>query len=159
MIYVGSDDGSVYAINATTGAKIWSYATGSPVPSSPAGANNLVYAGNTGGTLYALKASTGKKAWGYTPLHGQLHGFPRGGGRARLRRGHVLLHPRRRCGHGHASLVLPNGFYSWSTAAVVNGELYVGSSDDNICTRSAFDGSPLPEAHRVARPRRSPAAG
>ncbi len=63
----------------------WSYLAADFVTTSPAVVNGVVYfgstAGNTGGTLYALKASTGKKAWGYTPLHGQLHGFPRGGGR------------------------------------------------------------------------------
>ena len=28
VVYVGSDDGNVYALNASTGAKLWSYATG-----------------------------------------------------------------------------------------------------------------------------------
>ena len=29
VVYVGSDDGNVYALNASTGAKLWSYTTGS----------------------------------------------------------------------------------------------------------------------------------
>jgi len=35
-VYVGSDDGNLYAVNAATGAKLWSFATGAPVFSSPA---------------------------------------------------------------------------------------------------------------------------
>ena len=29
VVYIGSGDGNVYALNASTGAKLWSYATGS----------------------------------------------------------------------------------------------------------------------------------
>ena len=29
VVYVGSEDNNVYALNASTGAKLWSYATGS----------------------------------------------------------------------------------------------------------------------------------
>ena len=31
VVYVGSDDNNVYALNASTGAKLWSYATGGSV--------------------------------------------------------------------------------------------------------------------------------
>jgi glucose dehydrogenase len=34
VVYVGSDDKNVYALNATTGALLWSYATGNLVESS-----------------------------------------------------------------------------------------------------------------------------
>ena len=44
VVYVGSDDGNVYALNAATGAKLWSYATGK-LESSPAVANGVVYVG------------------------------------------------------------------------------------------------------------------
>ena len=36
VIYVGSDDGKVYALNAATGALIWSHTIGDKVPSSSA---------------------------------------------------------------------------------------------------------------------------
>ena len=41
MVYVGSEDNNVYALNATTGAKLWSYTTGGEVLSSPAVANGV----------------------------------------------------------------------------------------------------------------------
>ena len=39
IVYIGSDDSSVYALNADNGGKLWSYPTGSAVVSSPAVAN------------------------------------------------------------------------------------------------------------------------
>ena len=67
VVYFGSDDNNVYALNANTGAKLWSYATGSlAVASSPAVANGVVYVGSDDHNVYALNASTGAKLWSYT---------------------------------------------------------------------------------------------
>ena len=66
VVYVGSLDGNVYALDARTGGLLWSYATGYGVESSPAVANGVVYVGSeylgTGG-VYALDASTGALLW------------------------------------------------------------------------------------------------
>jgi outer membrane protein assembly factor BamB len=62
-VYVGANDFNVYAVSAATGAKLWSFATGSVVESSPAVANGLVYAGAGNGSLYALSAATGGMVW------------------------------------------------------------------------------------------------
>jgi outer membrane protein assembly factor BamB len=35
-VYIGSGDGNVYALNAYSGAKLWSFSTGGAVESSPA---------------------------------------------------------------------------------------------------------------------------
>ena len=66
VVYVGSYDNNVYALNASTGAKLWSYTAGSSVGSSPAVANGVVYVGSYNSNLYALDASTGAKLWSYT---------------------------------------------------------------------------------------------
>ena len=66
VVYVGSVDGNVYALKASTGAKLCSYQTGDYVFSSPAVANGVVYVGSVDGNVYALKASTGAKLWSYT---------------------------------------------------------------------------------------------
>jgi len=47
MVYVGSTDHNLYALNAHTGAELWSYTTGNWVISSPAGSNGAVYVGQT----------------------------------------------------------------------------------------------------------------
>jgi outer membrane protein assembly factor BamB len=45
---------------------LWSYTTGSGVPSSPAVVNGVVYVGSLDNNVYALNASTGAKLWNYT---------------------------------------------------------------------------------------------
>ena len=66
VVYVGSDDRNVYALNASTGAKLWSYTTGDIVYSSPAVANGVVYVGSYDDNVYALNALTGAKLWSFT---------------------------------------------------------------------------------------------
>ena len=71
VVYYGSEDsgvltGHVYALNASTGAQLWSFETGGPVDSSPAVANGVVYIGSWDHNLYALNASTGAKLWSFT---------------------------------------------------------------------------------------------
>ena len=65
VVYVGSDDDYVYALNAATGAKIWSYQTGSAVEDSPSVADGVVYIGSDDHYVYALNASTGGKIWSF----------------------------------------------------------------------------------------------
>jgi len=55
-VYVGSYDNKTYCLNASTGAKIWSYTTGSCVVSSPAVADGKVYVGSLDGKVYAFGA-------------------------------------------------------------------------------------------------------
>jgi PQQ-like domain len=44
----------VYALDANTGAELWSYTTGGAVYSSPAVANGMVYIGSDDGKLYCF---------------------------------------------------------------------------------------------------------
>lgn len=61
-LYLGSDDGNVYAIDAQSGAVIWSYATGGVVRSSPAVVLNadvasdpIVIVGSFDGSMYYIR--------------------------------------------------------------------------------------------------------
>jgi outer membrane protein assembly factor BamB len=54
LVYVGSCDDSVYALNANTGAIVWSYATGNAIFSSPAVSNGVVYVGCLNAPLFAF---------------------------------------------------------------------------------------------------------
>jgi len=65
VVYIGSRDNKVYALNARTGHKLWSYRTGDWVLSSPAVASGIVYVGSQDGKVYALNARTGTKLWIY----------------------------------------------------------------------------------------------
>jgi outer membrane protein assembly factor BamB len=77
VVYAGSTDGSLYALDAGTGVLLWSYATGTPV-GSPAVAYGLVFFGGSLG-LYAANARTGELRWSYscggTPAPAVLSGL------------------------------------------------------------------------------------
>jgi outer membrane protein assembly factor BamB len=62
VVYFGCSN-SLYALNASTGAKLWSFATGGAVTSSPAVANGVIYFSSD--NLYALNATTGAKLWSF----------------------------------------------------------------------------------------------
>lgn len=66
IVYTASEDGTVYALNATTGALVWRYTTGGAIVSSPAVSNGLVLVGSEDGTVYALNAATGARTWRFT---------------------------------------------------------------------------------------------
>lgn len=80
VVYAGSADGRIYALDAATGSKLWSYATGGAVSSSPAVANGVVYDGALDGRIYALDAATGEKLWSYA-TGGQVSSPAVAGGR------------------------------------------------------------------------------
>ena len=49
VVYVGSADGTLYALNASTGARLWGYSARGQLISSPAVANGVVYIGTDDG--------------------------------------------------------------------------------------------------------------
>jgi outer membrane protein assembly factor BamB len=57
VVYIGSGDNKLYAFDATTGATLWTATTGDVVRSSPAVANGIVYVGGGDGKLYAFDAA------------------------------------------------------------------------------------------------------
>jgi outer membrane protein assembly factor BamB len=70
VVYVGSSDGYLYALDASTGSLIWGYQTGHNQTSSPAVSSGVVYVGSVDyytpvSYVYALDASTGDLIWRY----------------------------------------------------------------------------------------------
>ncbi|MGD0181443.1 MAG: PQQ-binding-like beta-propeller repeat protein, partial [Terriglobales bacterium] len=63
VVYAGSADDNVYALDATTGSLRWKYSTAKSVYSSPATADGVIYAGSEDGNIYALNESTGALVW------------------------------------------------------------------------------------------------
>ena len=65
VVYVGSKDGRLYALDAETGQEKWRFKTDGQVYSSPAVAGGMVYIGSLDGRLYALDAETGQEKWSF----------------------------------------------------------------------------------------------
>ncbi|MEV0372015.1 PQQ-binding-like beta-propeller repeat protein [Streptomyces sp. NPDC050636] len=65
VVYVGSTDNNLYAIDAVTGEHRWRYTIKEPVYSSPTVADGVVYFSGEVNNLYAIDAATGKYRWHY----------------------------------------------------------------------------------------------
>ena len=66
FVYVGSNDGILYCLNATTGAQVWHYHTGGTATTRPYVVGSLVYVGANDGLLYCLNTGDGSFEWSYT---------------------------------------------------------------------------------------------
>jgi outer membrane protein assembly factor BamB len=116
LVYFGSDDKNLYALDASTGAEKWKFSTGGPVRSSPAVVAGTVYFGSYDGSFYALDAVSGKLKWKFETAGEKqfeakgLHGyFPR------------------------AQTVPDFWDFFLSSPAVKEGLVYFGSGDGNLC--------------------------
>jgi len=63
IVYAGSQDKNIYAINAQNGDLIWKYATGGPIISSPAVADGKVFIVSEDGYVYCLDPNKGALEW------------------------------------------------------------------------------------------------
>jgi outer membrane protein assembly factor BamB len=124
VVYVGSNDGSLYAIGQETGAEKWKFATGARVCSSPAVSNGVVYFGSYDGNFYAVDAATGKLRWKF-----------RNAGERRYAATHL---------HGAVpeGETMPDPFDVYLSSPVVwSGAVYFGSGDGNVYSLDAATGS------------------
>ena len=62
VIYANTS-GIIYALDASTGAKLWSYRAGGKIFSTPALSGNIVVVGCTDNIIYALNSTTGRVVW------------------------------------------------------------------------------------------------
>ena len=63
VVYAGSDDNFVYALDAGTGDMLWRFETGDIIRSSPTVTGGAVYVGSNDNHVYALDAGTGEMLW------------------------------------------------------------------------------------------------
>jgi len=77
MVYITSWDGSLYAINITTGISRWTFSSGAGSMSSPTvdAEAGVVYFGNQGGVFYAVNSSNGDELWDFK-TGGKIHSSP-----------------------------------------------------------------------------------
>ncbi len=124
VVYVGSDDGSFYAIDAGSGAQKWKFAVKSRVPSTAAVSGGVVYFTAYDGNLYALDGSNGQVKWKVQT-----------GGERRFAAKHL---------HGVQPVneTMPDPFDCFLSSPVVwNGAVYFGSGDGNVYSVDAGSGA------------------
>ena len=63
VVYVGSEDKHLHAIDAETGQEKWKLASETLIDASPVYADGVVYIGTDGGVLYAVDTQTGEPKW------------------------------------------------------------------------------------------------
>ena len=138
IVYVGSWDGKVYALNATTGTRVWDYTTGRAVDSSPAVVGGVVFVGSDDDKVYALNATTGTQVWNYTTGSLVVSSPAVAGG---------VVYVGSEDDNVYA-LNATTGAFIWSyttgdvvgsSPAVVDGVVYVGSCDDKVYAFGVHD--------------------
>jgi outer membrane protein assembly factor BamB len=63
VVYVGSNDKSLYAIDADTGELIWRYEAYDDIGSTPSVVDGIVYFGDINGQIYAVDTTQGEIQW------------------------------------------------------------------------------------------------
>lgn len=77
-VYVGSSDGTLYAIDTSTGNERWSYEPDQSYgfeQSSPAVASGSVFIGTAGRQVVSINAETGEQQWSHNVI-GPIHSSP-----------------------------------------------------------------------------------
>jgi outer membrane protein assembly factor BamB/tRNA A-37 threonylcarbamoyl transferase component Bud32 len=76
ILFVGSTDWNIYALDARSGWVVWRTRTNGPVISSPDLAHGVVFVGSADKHVYALDARTGRSLWKYQ-TEGQVTSSPK----------------------------------------------------------------------------------
>ena len=142
LVYVGSYDDHLYALDAKTGAQVWNAATGGPIYSSPAVADGVVYVGSADSHVYAFDAETGALRWA-TPVGYQVNSP------VTVAKGLVYAGS----AGGAFAISTKTGKVKWSTGpiihiegaapAVSDGIAYFGNAAGQLCAFDARTGASL----------------
>lgn len=124
VLYVGSSDHFLYALDATSGALKWKFQTNGRVTSSAAVSRGVVYFGSYDSYFYAVDAATGQLKWKFLTA-----------GERRFAATH--LH-----GAEPAAEIMPDPFdFFLSSPVVAGGGVFFGSGDTNIYALDAVSGA------------------
>ena len=139
VVYVGSGDDNLYAVDAATGVRRWAFPTGGTVLSSPAVAGGVVYVTSVDNSLYAVDAATGKRRWRFrTGNHVDSSPTVAGGVVYVGSRDNSLYAVDAASGEQRWRFRTGGGV--GSSPAVAGGVVFVGSGDDNLYAVDAASG-------------------
>jgi uncharacterized repeat protein (TIGR01451 family) len=142
VVYVGCGN-SLCALNASTGAVLWTFATGNTVDSSPAVANGVVYIGSDDNNVYALNASTGAKLWSYTTGGGVQSSPAVANGVVYVGSDDNNVYALNASTGAKLWSYTTGNAISYSSPAVANGVVYISSEDNNVYALNASTGAKL----------------
>jgi outer membrane protein assembly factor BamB len=156
LVFIGSEDYYIYALNATTGYPKWSKKSGGPIYSSPVVADDKVFVGSQDTKIFAFNKINGNPLWNRT-TGGSIHSSPA------IADGKVFI--------GSA-----DGVYSWymngtpvpgwpfktgeifdSSPAVAYGRVFIGSDDGYVYALDVANGTVEWKYNLTNRIRSSPA--
>jgi outer membrane protein assembly factor BamB len=137
VVFVGTDAGTVYAVDADSGAIQWSKAVGSAVTDSPALAGGSLFVPTGSGSLVVLDAATGALKWtGASPGSGLSQQPAVAGGVVftGASNGTVAAYDAAGCGAASCSALWSRstGSAISGAPAVSQGHLYVGTADGRL---------------------------
>lgn len=115
IVYIGSNDRYMYALDASTGATFWKFEAKGRIKSSPAVDETTVYFGALDSTFYAIDRQSGLEKWHFRMRN---EGFHKSVGLFGLNT-------------GKAEQVDPWDFY-FSSPVIDGNRLYFGSGDSSI---------------------------
>ena len=124
LVYVGSTDGALYAVNRADGTQRWKFETEGPIASSPAVSDGMVYVSSLDGNIYAVDIASGTVRWAFATqgerrftapgIHGAIPRTER----------------------------MPDPFDVFlSSPTVVQGTIYIGSGDQHVYALDAATGA------------------
>jgi len=141
VVYVGSYDGNIYALDARTGVKLWSYQTDSHEDfSSLTVGNEVVYVSTD--HVYALNAKTGALLWSYATGGFVLSSPALANGVVYVGSDDYNVYALN-AKTGAKLWSYATGSYVDSSPTVANGVVYVGSRDYNVYGLNASTGAKL----------------
>jgi outer membrane protein assembly factor BamB len=143
VVYVGSNDGNLYALDAQTGGLIWNSVAGLGIQSSPAVTDGVVYAGSWDSNVYAFDMSSGALLWNYTTGDAVISSPAVADGIVYVGSFDGNLYALDAASGDPVWQYATAGPRVGSSPAVADGVLYVGSEDGNLYAFNASNGALL----------------
>jgi len=128
-VYVGSNDGNVYAIDAGDGTERWRFETDGKVSSSPAVLDGTVYVGSNDGNVYAIATADGTERWRFETDGAVLSAPTVVDGTVYVGSDDETVYAIA-TDDGSETWTHSTDGAVWSSPAVVDGTVYVGSNDN-----------------------------
>src|SRR3954462_9653621 len=147
-VYVGSDDGRLYARDFAKGTKAWDFKTEGTVESSPLALGNRIYVGSSDSYLYAVDSSNGKMLWKYQTgdkILGAANWYEENGAQRILVGSYDFKLHSVDAATGKSNWVYESGNYINGSPAIANNQTIFGGCDAMLHVISLKDGQQLKE--------------